>query len=98
MRTDLAWLVAGLAGQACFTARFLVQWIVSERRRRSVVPVAFWYLSVVGAVLLLSYALYRRDPVFVLGSSVGLVVYARNLMLLRTGQGRAEGRGTRVEG
>jgi lipid-A-disaccharide synthase-like uncharacterized protein len=88
MRTDLAWLIAGLAGQACFTARFLVQWIVSERRRQSVIPVQFWYLSLLGAVLLLSYALYRRDPVFILGSSMGLVVYTRNLILLRRGKGK----------
>jgi lipid-A-disaccharide synthase-like uncharacterized protein len=73
----------GLAGQACFFSRFLVQWIASERQGRSVVPRAFWYLSISGGLILLSYSLWRRDPVFILGQSVGLFVYLRNLVLLR---------------
>lgn len=79
----LAWLAVGFAGQAAFSSRFLVQWAVSERRKRSVIPVSFWWLSLVGGVLLLSYALARRDPVFILGQTAGVVVYARNLMLVR---------------
>jgi len=82
MDAPQAWLVVGFLGQACFFSRFLVQWIVSERRGRSVVPISFWYFSVAGGVILLAYALYRRDPVFVLGQGVGLVVYLRNLYLI----------------
>lgn len=76
------WLVVGFAGQLLFTSRFLVQWIASERRRQSVVPTAFWWLSLGGAALLLAYAIYRRDPVFILGQAFGFVVYTRNLVLI----------------
>jgi lipid-A-disaccharide synthase-like uncharacterized protein len=77
------WLVIGFLGQGLFSGRFLVQWLVSERRRTSVVPIAFWYFSIGGGVLLLSYAIWRRDAVFILGQSMGLLVYARNLILIR---------------
>jgi lipid-A-disaccharide synthase-like uncharacterized protein len=77
------WLTLGFVGQAVFTGRFLVQWIASEREGRSVVPVPFWILSIAGSILLLAYAVSRRDPVFVLGQSFGLVVYVRNLHLIR---------------
>lgn len=80
---ELTWVLFGLAGQLLFTARFLVQWIASERARQSVIPVAFWYFSMAGGVVLLSYAIYRRDPVFVLGQSLGVFIYARNLWLIR---------------
>lgn len=76
------WIGIGLTGQLLFTSRFLVQWIASERRRESVIPVAFWWFSLAGGVTLLSYALWRRDPVFILGQAMGLVVYARNLALI----------------
>jgi lipid-A-disaccharide synthase-like uncharacterized protein len=76
------WLIIGLVGQVAFFSRFLVQWITSERAGRSTVPTAFWYLSLTGSALLLSYAIHRQDPVFILGQSVGSVVYVRNLMLL----------------
>ena len=76
------WLVIGFAGQLLFTSRFLVQWIASERARRSVVPLAFWWFSLAGGVTLLSDALWRHDPVFILGQAMGLVVYARNLALI----------------
>jgi lipid-A-disaccharide synthase-like uncharacterized protein len=75
------WIVLGFVAQGLFTMRFLVQWIASERQKKSVVPVAFWYLSVAGGGLLLVYAIYRKDPVFILGQATGLVVYVRNLML-----------------
>jgi lipid-A-disaccharide synthase-like uncharacterized protein len=79
-----AWVIFGLLGQAFFTARFVVQWIASERRGESMVPVAFWYLSLAGGSILLAYALlYRHDLVFTLGQAAGLLVYARNLMLIR---------------
>jgi lipid-A-disaccharide synthase-like uncharacterized protein len=83
------WLIIGFAGQALFTARFLVQWIASERRRDSVVPVAFWWLSLLGGLTLLSYASYRQDPVIIVGQAMGLVVYARNLMLVGKAKRRA---------
>jgi lipid-A-disaccharide synthase-like uncharacterized protein len=76
------WLIIGFAGQAAFSARFLVQWIVSEVRRESVIPVYFWYLSILGGAILLVYAIHRRDPVFILGQGAGLVVYVRNLILI----------------
>ena len=82
MTTEHLWLSVGLLGQAFFSARFLVQWIASERRKRSVVPLAFWYFSVDGGLTLLAYAVYRRDPVFILGQGAGLFVYARNLWLI----------------
>ena len=80
---DTFWLVLGLVAQGLFSARFLVQWIASERARKSIMPVVFWYLSISGSVLLLAYAIYRKDPVFILGQSAGLVVYIRNLYLIR---------------
>jgi lipid-A-disaccharide synthase-like uncharacterized protein len=76
------WLVVGLFGQACFFGRFLIQWLVSERRGQSVVPVSFWYWSVGGGVVLLAYAIHRGDPVFILGQATGLLVYLRNLYLI----------------
>jgi lipid-A-disaccharide synthase-like uncharacterized protein len=89
------WLMVGFMGQAFFTARFLVQWVASERRRDSVVPVAFWWLSLVGGAALLSYAISRRDPVIIAGQGMGLVVYTRNLMLV--GKARKKSRSTANE-
>jgi lipid-A-disaccharide synthase-like uncharacterized protein len=77
------WLVIGFLGQACFASRFLVQWMASERAGRSVVPRVFWYLSIAGGAIVLCYAIWRRDPVFIVGQSAGLFVYLRNLVLLR---------------
>ncbi len=82
MTSETLWIAIGFLGQALFTSRFLVQWIASERRRESVIPVAFWWLSVVGGLTLLSYAVWRQDPVFIIGQASGLVVYARNLALI----------------
>jgi lipid-A-disaccharide synthase-like uncharacterized protein len=76
------WVVLGFVAQAFFTMRFVVQWIASERARKSVIPVAFWFFSIGGGVLLLIYALYRRDPVFIAGQGLGLVVYIRNLYFI----------------
>ena len=76
------WVVLGFVAQAFFTMRFVVQWIASERARKSVIPVAFWFFSIGGGVLLLIYALYRRDPVFIAGQALGLVVYVRNLYFI----------------
>jgi lipid-A-disaccharide synthase-like uncharacterized protein len=77
-----AWVVLGFVAQAFFTMRFVVQWIASERARKSVIPVAFWFFSIGGGALLLVYALYRRDPVFIAGQALGLVVYIRNLYFI----------------
>lgn len=82
-RTELAWVLFGLFGQLMFSGRFIVQWLASERVRRSVIPVTFWYFSIAGGLVLLSYAIYRADPVFILGQSLGVFIYARNLWLIR---------------
>jgi lipid-A-disaccharide synthase-like uncharacterized protein len=82
MEHPTLWLIVGFAGQALFSARFIVQWIASERVRRSVVPVTFWFLSLAGGGLLFAYAASRRDPVIMLGQASGLVVYLRNLWLI----------------
>lgn len=76
------WVVIGLGGQLLFTARFLVQWIASEKAGRSIVPLAFWYFSIGGGLVLFTYAVYRQDPVFILGQSMGLFIYSRNLWLI----------------
>ncbi len=82
MTSEQIWVVIGLAGQLLFSGRWLVQWITSERARRSVIPIAFWYFSVAGSLTLLAYALYRMDPVFILGHVANSVIYVRNLVLL----------------
>ena len=84
------WLTVGFLGQGFFTARFLVQWLASEKECAVVVPPAFWWLSIVGGAALLSYAVHRRDPVIIVGQSMGLFVYARNLMLDSRKRNRAE--------
>jgi len=83
MTTEQLWVGVGLFGQAVFSARFIVQWIASERRKQSVVPREFWYLSLAGALITLSYAIYRLDPVFILGYAPGLFIYARNIYFIR---------------
>jgi len=77
------WVVFGLGGQLMFSARFIIQWIASERAGRSVVPIAFWYFSIGGGLILFAYAVYRADPVFILGQSLGLFIYSRNLWLIQ---------------
>jgi lipid-A-disaccharide synthase-like uncharacterized protein len=84
------WIGIGFVGQGFFSARFLVQWIASERARRSIVPMAFWYFSLFGGLVLLSYAIHKRDPVFIVGQATGLFVYVRNIYLIFSGQRRAE--------
>jgi lipid-A-disaccharide synthase-like uncharacterized protein len=82
MTTEQVWVAIGLVGQALFSARFLLQWVASEKKKQSVVPTGFWYLSLAGAVTTLSYAIHRRDPVFILGYMPGLFIYARNLYFI----------------
>ena len=81
MRWDF-WLAFGLIAQALFFFRFLIQWLVSERRGMSVIPITFWYLSLGGSLMLLSYAIHIKDPVFILGQATGFIVYLRNLTLI----------------
>jgi len=84
-------LVVGFAGQALFGMRFLIQWIASEKEKRSVITVVFWYCSIGGGLVLLTYAIYRMDPVFILGQSTGVFIYARNLYFIRRDQLRFAG-------
>jgi lipid-A-disaccharide synthase-like uncharacterized protein len=79
METATIWLGIGFLGQALFSMRFIIQWITSEKQKKSVIPTAFWYFSIAGGVTLLSYAIFRQDPVFILGQAGGLLVYSRNL-------------------
>ena len=80
--TEHFWIGIGLLGQALFGSRFLVQWIASERSRKSVVPMLFWYFSLGGGAVLLAYAIYRADPVFILGQAFGFTIYLRNIYLI----------------
>lgn len=76
------WLIVGFSGQILFSLRFFVQWVASERNKKSVIPLSFWYFSIGGSFLLLSYAIHRQDPVFILGQSMGFIIYIRNLVLI----------------
>ena len=76
------WLIIGLVGQVMFSMRFILQWIASERHKKSVIPISFWYFSIAGSLLLLAYSIHRQDPVFILGQSLGCVIYFRNLVLI----------------
>jgi lipid-A-disaccharide synthase-like uncharacterized protein len=80
--TQLIWVTIGLGGQFLFFMRFFIQWIASERKKESVVPLAFWYFSIGGGAVLLAYACYKHDLVFILGQGGGLLIYVRNLMLI----------------
>jgi lipid-A-disaccharide synthase-like uncharacterized protein len=82
------WIGVGFFGQGLFTGRFLIQWICSEKKRKSIIPTAFWYFSLAGGVTLLAYAIHRNDPVFIAGQAAGLVVYVRNLILISREQRR----------
>ena len=82
MKLDF-WIILGFSAQLLFSLRFIVQWIVSEKKGQSVIPTSFWYLSFCGGLLLFIYALKRQDPVFILGQGMGLLVYLRNIMLIK---------------
>ena len=82
MEIDQTWLVVGLIGQGLFSARFFVQWLQSEKLKKSVIPSAFWYFSMAGGITLLAYAIHRRDPVFIIGQGTGLFIYFRNLQFV----------------
>jgi lipid-A-disaccharide synthase-like uncharacterized protein len=88
MSIETIWLGIGFFGQALFFGRWVVQWIASEKKSESQVPVSFWYMSLIGGLITLAYAIYREDAVFIAGQSIGSFVYIRNLMLVsRTNQG-----------
>ena len=89
MTLDRAWLAFGLIGQVVFGARFIVQWIASERKRESHIPIMFWYLSIAGGIITTAYAIHKRDAVFIIGQGAGLIVYIRNLMLIYRAQRNA---------
>ena len=80
---ELVWIALGLLAQFLFSMRFLVQWIATEKARVSIVPETFWYFSLGGGIMLLAYAIYRMDPVFILGQAAGLGIYSRNIHFIR---------------
>ena len=80
--TNNYWLIIGFLGQALFSARFVIQWLATEKNKKSIIPTAFWYFSIAGSLTLLSYALYRKDPVFVFGQAFGVIIYLRNLYFI----------------
>ncbi|OYU37496.1 MAG: lipid A biosynthesis protein [Pseudorhodobacter sp. PARRP1] len=84
--SDIIWLTVGLLGQLMFTGRFIVQWIASERAGKSVMPVAFWYFSIIGGLIVLAYGIHKLDLVIILGQLPGVVVYSRNLWLIHKGR------------
>ncbi|MEQ1846002.1 MAG: lipid-A-disaccharide synthase N-terminal domain-containing protein [Nitrospira sp.] len=93
MSIETIWLGIGFLGQGLFFGRWLVQWIASERTAESRVPVSFWYMSLIGGLITLAYAIYRKDPVFISGQALGAVVYVRNLVLIhRADQTKSEPR------
>ncbi len=88
MSNEQFWLSVGFVGQAFFSMRFVVQWIASEKRKESVIPLSFWFFSIGGGLTLFTYALHRLDPVFILGEGAGIFIYSRNLYLI-SARGRA---------
>jgi lipid-A-disaccharide synthase-like uncharacterized protein len=86
MTWNAVWIAIGFAGQALFSMRFLFQWFYSERAKRSIIPEVFWYFSVAGGATLLAYAIYKRDPVFIVGQGAGLLIYARNIYFIHRDQ------------
>ena len=85
---ELIWVMVGFLGQAMFSARFIIQWFVSEKAKESIVPIAFWYFSILGGMTLLTYAIWRRDPIIICGQAGGLMIYARNLWFIYSKRAR----------
>lgn len=88
--TELVWITIGFLAQFMFSMRFIVQWVATEKARASIIPETFWYFSFAGGSMLLAYAIYRMDPVFIFGQAAGLVIYARNIYFIWLGK-RAPG-------
>lgn len=91
MKMETFWVFLGMFGQGMFFMRFFIQWLQSERKRKSVIPVGFWYFSLLGGLILLIYAVHRRDPVFIVGQSTGTFIYLRNLQLIYKEKKRSPG-------
>ena len=83
MTVEQIWLIIGFIGQTIFASRFLIQWVVSERASRSIIPNIFWWISLAGSLTLLSYAIHKQDPVFIVGQSCGFLIYSRNIYLIK---------------
>jgi len=83
MDKNLIWMIIGFVGQGFFSARFILQWVMSEIKKQSIIPLGFWYFSLLGGAILFAYALYKEDPVFIVGQGAGLFIYSRNLYLIR---------------
>ena len=83
------WVIFGFFGQALFFMRFFTQWIASEKKKESVIPIYFWYFSIGGGAILFTYAVHQKDPVFIVGQATGLFIYLRNLVLIYRKQGEA---------
>ena len=81
-KVEIIFLIIGFIGQGLFASRFIVQWIYSERKGESSIPIIFWHLSIFGGIGLLIYAIFRKDPVIILGQSFGIIIYLRNLILI----------------
>jgi lipid-A-disaccharide synthase-like uncharacterized protein len=81
------WLIIGFSAQALFFGRWVIQWVATEKKKKSTIPIAFWYFSLIGGLMLLAYAIYRKDPVFILGQTTGAVIYLRNLYYIHTHRG-----------
>ena len=82
MEISLSWLIVGFIGQIFFSARFILQWIYSEINKKSIIPLGFWFFSILGGITLLIYAIHRKDPVFIMGQAAGLLIYGRNLYFI----------------
>ncbi len=83
IQSPTTWLIIGFLGQAMFSMRFVIQWLASEKQKKSIVPTAFWHFSIIGGTTLLAYAVYKQDPVFIVGQATGLFIYLRNLYLVQ---------------
>ena len=82
MEISIGWLIVGFMGQIFFSTRFILQWIYSEIKKKSIIPLGFWFFSILGGITLLIYAVHRKDPVFIMGQATGLFIYARNLYFI----------------
>ena len=82
MEISLGWLMVGFLGQIFFSSRFILQWIYSEISKKSIIPLGFWFFSILGGLTLLAYAIHRKDPVFIMGQATGLLIYGRNLYFI----------------
>jgi lipid-A-disaccharide synthase-like uncharacterized protein len=86
LTAEQIWLGIGFFGQAMFFGRFFVQWLASEKAKKSVIPNTFWYFSIIGGLIVLAYSIYRKDPVFIAGQSMGVLIYLRNLYFIHRKQ------------